>query len=130
MDVNVVTLTGRLAAPPEVRSFDTGARLARLLVTVRTEHPERRIDVVPVSWWEPPDSASLPAAGTAVTAIGALLHRRFWSGVDGRRSRLEIVSRVVCLDGGRSGPGYPLADATGRDLSEHPFGGGGGGSGG
>ena len=131
MDLNIVTLAGRLAAPPEIRRFDTGPRLARILMTVRTEHPRRRIDVVPVSWWDPPVELpdELLRPGVPVTAIGAL-QRRFWSASDGRRSRLEVVAGLVELDGGSAGPGYPSSDATCRYLSEHAPGGGGGGSGG
>ena len=55
MDFNVVVLSGRLAAPPELRVFESGLRLVRYLVTVRADEPRRRVDVVPVTLWEPSD---------------------------------------------------------------------------
>jgi single-stranded DNA-binding protein len=95
LDLNVVVLGGRLAAPPEIRQFDTGARLGRYLVTVRT--PDR-VDVLPVTIWDPPDSLvdAEPCPGTPVWTAGAV-QRRFWSGEDARRSRIEVIADQVCL---------------------------------
>ncbi len=97
MDCNLVVLCGRLAAPPEIRQFESGSRLVRYLVTVRTDDP-RRIDVIPVTRWDPPDDLidADPAPGRRLWVAGAV-QRRFWSGSDGRRSRLEIVADQVCL---------------------------------
>jgi single-strand DNA-binding protein len=97
MDLNLVVLCGRLAAPAEVRTFESGSRLARYLVTVRSEEP-RRVDVLPVTLWDPPDALveAGPAPGHAVWVAGSV-QRRFWSGAEGRRSRLEVVAEQVCL---------------------------------
>jgi len=98
MDLNLVVLAGRLAAPPEIRQFDSGARLARYLVTARSEEPRRRVDVLPVTLWDPDDDLvdAEPAPGRRLWLVGAV-QRRFWSGPEGRRSRLEIVAEQVCL---------------------------------
>jgi single-strand DNA-binding protein len=98
VDLNLVVLGGRLAAPPEIRQFAEGGRLARYLVTVRSETPQRRVDVVPVVLWDPPDDLidSEPAPGRGLWIAGSV-QRRFWSGSDGRRSRLEVVADQVCL---------------------------------
>ena len=98
MDLNLVVLDGRLAAPPEIRRFEQGGRLARYLITVRSEEPRRRVDVVPVVLWDPPDDLldAEPAPGMPVWVSGAV-QRRFWSGPEGRRSRLEVVADQVCL---------------------------------
>ncbi len=97
MDLNLVVLCGRLAAPAEVRTFESGSRLARYLVTVRSEEP-RRVDVLPVTLWDPPDALvdAEPSPGHAVWVAGSV-QRRFWSGAEGRRSRLEVVADQVCL---------------------------------
>lgn len=98
MDLNLVVVSGRLAAPPELRQFESGARLARYLVTVRSEEPTRRVDVLPVTMWDP-DEALLnaePMPGSRVLVVGSL-QRRFWSGEEGRRSRLELIADQVCL---------------------------------
>lgn len=98
MDLNLVVLTGRLAAPPEIRLFEGGSRLARYLVTVRSEHPSRRVDVVPVTLWNPSDALAdaEPEPGRRLWVAGAV-QRRFWSGAEGRRSRLEVVADHICL---------------------------------
>lgn len=97
MDLNLVVLSGRLAAPPELRTFDSGARLVRYLVTCRSAEPRQRVDVLPVTLWDPPslaEQASLPP-GTPIWVAGTA-QRRFWSEEDGRRSRLEIIADQVC----------------------------------
>ena len=103
MDLNLVVLCGRLAAPAEIRQFESGSRLARYLVTVRSEEP-RRVDVVPVTLWDPPADLvdAEPAPGQAVWVAGSV-QRRFWSGAEGRRSRLEVVADQVCLRPGSGG---------------------------
>jgi len=96
MDLNIVLLAGKLAAPPELREFDSGSTLLRLLLTVRSDGPRRRVDVVPVTLWDPgPDHALLAApVGETVCAAGSV-QRRFWSSEEGRRSRLEVVAHHV-----------------------------------
>ena len=96
MDLNLVVLCGRLATDPELRAFDSGAQLARLLVTVRSDEPRRRVDVVPVTWWDPPEEflADPPLKGRRVWVCGSV-QRRFWESPDGRRSRLEVVAEQV-----------------------------------
>lgn len=106
MDLNLVVLAGRLAAPAEIRQFESGTRLARYLVTVRSEDPVRRVDVVPVTLWDPSDALvdADPPPGTRVWVAGAV-QRRFWSEDEGRRSRLEIVAEQVCLREGAAEEG-------------------------
>jgi single-strand DNA-binding protein len=94
MDVNIVVLSGRVAAPPEYRVFESGARLLRLLVTVRLEEPRRRLDVIPVTLWDPPDDNLEHSVGDRIYLTGTV-QRRFWSNPDGRRSRLEIIAEYI-----------------------------------
>ena len=96
MDLNLVVLAGRLAAPPELRAFESGATLIRYLVTVRSGEPRRRVDVVPVTLWNPPDRAIGAEAypGVRVWIAGAV-ERRFWDASSGRRSRLEVIAHQV-----------------------------------
>jgi len=96
MDFNLVVLGGRLAAPVEIRTFDSGMQLARLLVTVRSEEPLPRIDVIPVSMWNPEDDflSDLPTPGRSVFVAGAV-QRRFWDATEGRRSRIEVIARHI-----------------------------------
>ena len=98
MDLNLVVLAGRIAAEPEIRTFESGATLMRLLVTVRSEEPRRRLDVIPVVQWDPDldDVPDGPLRGRSVWVAGAV-QRRFWSVGDGRESRIEIVAHEITL---------------------------------
>ena len=96
MDFNLVTLAGTLAVDPELREFASGARLLRLLLTVRSAEPRRRVDVVPVTLWDPPAAllAESLERGRRVFVVGGV-QRRFWEAKEGRRSRVEIVAEYV-----------------------------------
>ena len=96
MDLNLVVLCGRLATPGELRVFDSGTRLLRLLVSLRTEEPTRRVDVVPVTLWDPEEDLvqAVKERGIRIWAVGAV-QRRFWEGSDERRSRIELVALQV-----------------------------------
>lgn len=94
MDVNTVVLAGHLATDPELRVFSSGTRHLRLLVTVRSDRPRRRVDVVPVTWWDPPEPDVPLVRGHRVWVAGAV-QRRFWSAAAPERSRIEIVAHHV-----------------------------------
>lgn len=98
MDLNTVVLCGRLAAQPEIRIFENGVTLLRVLITVRSEEPKRRVDVIPVTWWDPPAHVIEPGyytVGDRLWAAGQL-QRRFWASERGGRvSALEMVAHLV-----------------------------------
>ena len=96
MDLNLTVLCGRLATEPEIRVFDSGARLVRYLITTRVDYPRKRTDVIPVTLWDPPeDLVDEPGVkGDRVWACGAV-QRRYWESPDGRRSRIEVVAEQV-----------------------------------
>lgn len=99
MDFNLVVLAGTLATAPELRVFDSGARLLRLLVTVRSDEPRKRVDVVPVTLWDPPADlmAEKLERGRRVFVCGGA-QRRFWEAKEGRKNRVEIIARHVTVD--------------------------------
>jgi single-stranded DNA-binding protein len=96
MDLNLVVLCGRLATDAELRVFDSGSRLLRLLVVVRVDYPRKRTDVIPVTLWDPPDElVDEPGErGERVWVCGAA-QRRYWESPDGRRSRIEVVAEQI-----------------------------------
>lgn len=98
MDYNVVVLSGQLSAPIELNKYPSGAQALRFLVTIRTEDPVRRIDVLPVVWWDPPTDIDLDTPLGTRTWVSAVIRRRFWAAEDGRRSRLELVASQVQFD--------------------------------
>jgi single-stranded DNA-binding protein len=98
VDLNLVVLAGRIAAEPEIRTFDSGATLMRLLVTVRSQEPHHRLDVIPVVQWNP-DPDDMPdgsVRGRSVWVAGSV-QRRFWSVEDGRHSRIEVVAHEIAI---------------------------------
>lgn len=102
MDLNLVVLCGRLAAPPEVAHRETEAPLVRWLITVREEEP-RRVDVIAVEQWNPPADllaaidAGEAAPGTPVWACGSVQRRYTETPIGERRSRVQVVADQVCL---------------------------------
>jgi single-stranded DNA-binding protein len=98
MNMNLVVVAGKLAAPPELREFESGSSLLRSLITVRSDAPRRRVDVLPVTLWDPAGDHELIDApvGKGVWVVGSV-QRRFWSATEGRRSRLEIVAHHMEL---------------------------------
>jgi single-stranded DNA-binding protein len=102
MDLNLAVLLGRLATPPELRVFESGSRLLRFLITVKQDQPRRRIDVLPVTWWEEDTNTEAFTQvldlnlqpGDRLWICGSY-QRRFWDNTDGRRSRLELVAQEV-----------------------------------
>lgn len=110
MDLNLIVLAGRLAADPELRTFESGTTLLRLLVTVRSDEPRRRIDVIPVVQWNPDPDVDLAAftRGRRVWVAGSV-QRRFWSAEAGRQSRIEVVAHEVTV---REEIGCPEEEGT------------------
>ncbi len=108
MDLNLVVLLGRLAAPPDIVTNDDVR--VRLLVAVRSEWPAKRLDLIPVMWWNPAedDLSGLPEVGAQVWATGAV-QRRYWEGPDGRRSRIEMIAEHVS---------FPTDDALAGQCSQ------------
>ena len=96
MDLNLAVFAGTLSAPPEIRTFESGSRLTRLLVTVRATEPRKRTDVVPIVLWDPPEGGPLEELelGDRIWAV-ATVQRRFWSAAEGRKSRLEVIAHHI-----------------------------------
>lgn len=100
MDFNVAVLAGELSMPPETGQLDGGSTFVRCLVTVRSDVPRRRLDVVPVVLWDPPsDHKVLSAKAADKVWISGSLQRRFFKNADGRSSRIEVVASHVELVG-------------------------------
>jgi single-stranded DNA-binding protein len=94
MDTNLVVLGGRIAAEPDLRFFDSGGTLLRCLITVRSDEPERRLDVIPVARWNPTEAERRLEPGDSVWVLGTA-QRRFRSGPEGRHSSVEIIASAV-----------------------------------
>lgn len=93
-DLNMIRLIGRLTTDAELRVFDSETVLVRLLVTVKVDKPQQRVDVIPVTAWDPSDDLKELRKGDRVVINGSI-QRRFWESPDGGRSRLEVVAARV-----------------------------------
>ena len=93
MDLNLVVLAGYLAAPGELNS---DSKRLRLLLTVRSELPQQRVDVIPVTLQDPSAEqvATTRKTGVRLWVVGSV-QRRFLSSPEGRRSRVEIVAEDI-----------------------------------
>lgn len=99
MDLNLIVLCGQLATDAELRVFESGSRLIRFLVTVRADSPPRRVDVVPVTLWDPPgELVDRPGLKGQRIWICGSVQRRYWESPDGRRSRIEVVAEQVTFE--------------------------------
>jgi single-stranded DNA-binding protein len=96
LDLNLVILCGRLASAPDLRVSDSGAPELRMLVTVSSDEPRRRIDVLPVTVrnFEEDDLRTLFQPGASLWVTGSV-HRRLSHDFGGRTSVLEVVAHQV-----------------------------------
>lgn len=105
-DTNTAHLNGRLAVDAEVKTFDSGVRLIRYLVSTTSTSPQRRVDVIPAVLWHPTDEQATDPGrkGDRIDITGSL-QRRFWEGADGRRSRIEFVAHEAAITPAAGGGG-------------------------
>ncbi len=92
---NEALLVGKVATNIDYRTYPSGAKAARLLVTVRLTDPTR-IDVLPVTVFEP-DQAIVEAQRSMPVTVKGRLHRRYWTDTVGQHSRIEVVATSVEL---------------------------------
>lgn len=121
LDLNMVVLRGRLVAEPEYRVFEKGSRLIRYLVLTRTDVPIRRIDVIPVTLWNPTECqwAATVEGDAPIWAVGTL-QRRFSDGTGGRQSRIEIVAIQVFTGQAGEWADAPAASVGCGSIVGHP----------
>lgn len=110
-DMNTVVLKGTVAAPPELRTYPSGAVKLRVLVTVRTFDPQRRTYVIPVDFWDPSQEAIDTVQHHDRVWVAGYVRRRFFPAGDGRASRIEIIARHVEVD--HDGVVSDIAEAEG-----------------
>ena len=93
--MNIIKLQGKLAAEPELRTFGNGSVAARLELSVVSSYRGlRRVDVVPVTVWEPDRQVLNADRGSTVEVEGSV-HRRFYVNELGRNSVLSVVADAV-----------------------------------
>ena len=118
MDLNIVAVTGRLAADPELHSTGNGTDVTTLRIAVgrMKRQGEQRADadfVDVVVWGEQAKHAGRYLAKGRRVAIKGRLQQRTWTTPEGaNRSRLQVVAdQVQFLD---------YKDRAGDDTGEVP----------
>jgi single-strand DNA-binding protein len=118
MDLNIVAITGRLAADPELHSTGNGTDVTTLRIAVgrMKRQGEQRADadfVDVVVWGEQAKHAGRYLAKGRRVAIKGRLQQRTWTTPEGaNRSRLQVVAdQIQFLD---------YKDRTGDDTGQVP----------
>jgi single-strand DNA-binding protein len=118
MDLNIVAITGRLAADPELHSTGNGTDVTTLRIAIgrMKRQGEQRADadfVDVVVWGEQAKHAGRYLGKGRRVAIKGRLQQRTWTTPEGaKRSRLQVVAdQVQFLD---------YKDRTGDDTGQVP----------
>jgi hypothetical protein len=91
--VNLVVLRGIASGPPELRTLDSGTRLATLSVRVHSIGPSSTS--VPVAVWDPPAWVETVDTGDPVVVVGTMRRRFFRPGAGGVGARVEVDAQLV-----------------------------------
>jgi single-strand DNA-binding protein len=116
--VNLSVLRGPVSAPPEVRTLQSGRRVAAF--GVRTPGGDGKDTSVPVTVWDPPAWLETLGRGDAVLVLGRV-RRRFFrtaTGVRGAKTEVEAESVARGRDRKRLGSITRRIDAAIADLEE------------
>jgi|SRR5690606_35920726 len=114
--LNLSVLSGTLSREPELRTLPSGDVLLELQVTTRTS---AATDSVPVSWPDPPRSATGWSAGQAVVVVGRV-RRRFFRAGGATASRTEVVAERVVPASRRKAAADLLAGAAAAVAAPPP----------
>ena len=104
--VNLAVIWGTCSAPPEVRTLESGSRVASLSVrTPAHAAPARRgraaaavavtATSVPVTVWDPPAWMETLDAGDAVVVVGSVRRRFFATRTGARGAKAEVEAATI-----------------------------------
>lgn len=91
--VNLAVLRGVASAPPEVRTLDSGLRIATISVRVHALDPGSTS--VPVAVREPAAWVEDLDEGDPVIVVGAIRRRFFRAATGATGARVEVEARVI-----------------------------------
>ncbi len=118
--VNLVVLRGVASAPAEVRTLQSGQRLATLSVRVHgpavptaADGDRQPATSVPVAVWDPPAWVGDVDVDDPLVVVGRL-HRRFYRTDGGTGARVEVVASLI----GRGSDRRRVDAAERRTLAE------------
>lgn len=90
--INLAVVQGRLTRPAELRVLPSGDRIVSLELSVT--RPGKKAESVPVSWTDPPASATDLDVDEHVVVVGRV-RRRFFRAGGATQSRTEVVADTV-----------------------------------
>jgi single-stranded DNA-binding protein len=92
--LNLGVLCGPCSGPAEIRTLESGSRVATLAVRVPARPDDDRATSVPVTVWDPPAWIEELDAGTEVVVVGRL-RRRFYQRPGGVGSRVDLEAELI-----------------------------------
>jgi single-stranded DNA-binding protein len=103
--LNLAVIWGTCSAPPEIRTLESGSRVASLAVrTPASATTTRRgraagtagtATSVPVTVWDPPAWVETLDAGDAVVVVGAVRRRFFATRTGARGAKAEVEAATI-----------------------------------
>ena len=115
--MNVSIVRGILARRPDTRVLASGATVVSYDVTVRPD--EGPAETVPVTWFDPPASASSLGEGDEVLVTGRV-RRRFYRAGGRTQSRTDLVADTVTRTSARVRSARALDAAVDRLAGVRP----------
>src|SRR6478735_3259054 len=99
--LNLAVVWGTCSAPPEIRTLESGSRVASLAVrTPASASSGRRgraatATSVPVTVWDPPAWVETLDAGDAVVVVGSVRRRFFATRTGARGAKAEVEAATI-----------------------------------
>ena len=101
--LNLAVIWGTCSAPPEIRTLESGSRLASLAVRTPAHASGRRgrtastaaATSVPVTVWDPPAWIETLDAGDAVVVVGSVRRRFFATRSGARGAKAEVEAATI-----------------------------------
>ena len=126
-DVNRVTLSGRLAADPELKYLPSGTAVANLRLASNrtyTSNGERREEALFVDvevYGKPAEAVTQHKAKGAFLIIDGRLRQNTWEREGQRHSRLLVVADQVIFGPAPGAPADVATQPVGEDKDDLPF---------
>src|SRR5262245_54923468 len=101
--LNLAVIWGTCSAPPEIRTLESGSRVASLAVRTPASATARRgraaanatATSVPVTVWDPPAWVETLDAGDAVVVVGSVRRRFFATRTGARGAKSEVEAATI-----------------------------------
>lgn len=109
--MNIVVIEGHLNRPTETRVLPSGETVLSLEVAIAAA--DGTTDSVPVSWFDPPATASALTDGDRIVVLGRV-RRYFWRAAGRTQSRTDVLAEHVVPQRQRKRIERLLQEAAGR----------------